>query len=257
MPKFYVAKIEKNGLLLTLLINDVPIVLFSRHTDVDITEQLNRWIKPGKNILSIYLHWPGGISYSPDEARFYLRLEAVEIGRKFRETPPLIEFIWPNTEREVEKYPYETQVAFDVESQDSPPSRLWREATQVVIDEVTRQTIIDLILQLHQALQAKNTQVLSTLLDFKGIDSGVSHYLTQEDSRKSQLEFFQFFFDIPNWQMLPLKIDALEFHLLSEQRLILVSRPGMEPALQSNDAGPRLLLPLYFAQIDGQWLVVR
>lgn len=58
--------------------------------------------------------------------------------------------------------------------------------------------------------------------------------------------------------MEPLTPEGVELRLIAERRIVLATRIGGQPVLQSSAArSPRLLLPVYVAPLYGRWTVVR
>ncbi len=276
MPKFFMLKIEKSSVLLELTINGAPLVLPAEKGDIDNAEALNPWIKPGKNVLNIYLTWPDEVPYQPDLAHCKLHLEALEEGQGMGNSgSPLVDFVWPIPPKssdiptdpaepehpvpppeQTEYYPYEIAIEFSVNQAEAPPSRLWQEAMPIPWkdkEEITHRLTI-----LHKALDQKDIKTTTRLLDFKAVDAGSTQYMSPDEARQSQKEFFEFLFEIEDWGMEALEPGNLDFHLLADDRILLVSGSGMTPALRSKDSTkPQLLLPVYFALIENVWLIVR
>lgn len=278
MPKFFMLKIEKSTAVLELTINGAPLALPSRQGNTDIGQTINIWIKPGANLLNVYLTWPGGTPYQPGLATCKLHLEALEKGQRMGEGVPLIDFVWPIPAKPApalpavsgnpakpakppaptEYYPYEARIQFPVDLAEAPPSRLWQEATPIPWNDKQKQAIVQRLMLLHKALDQKDLKALMKFLDFKAVDAGSAHYMAPDEARQSQQEFFEYLFSLDEWGMEPLEPENLGFHLLADDRVLLVSGSGMTPALRSrNPSGPKFLLPVYFALIQGVWLIVR
>ncbi|MCP5158330.1 MAG: hypothetical protein H6975_02760 [Gammaproteobacteria bacterium] len=274
MPKFFMLKIQKSTVLLELTINDAPLVLPSRQSDIDTGETINVWIQPGDNVLGVYLTWPEGTPYQPGLARCGVRLEALEEGQSMGDSIPLVDFVWPlpaaanassasadapaEPPAPTEYYPYEARIRFPVAPSEAPPSRLWQEALPIPWDAKQKPAIIQRLALLHKALDQKDLKAVMKFLDFKAVDAGGAHYLAPDTARMSQQEFFEYLFSIDDWGMEPLEPENLDFHLLADDRVLLVSGSGMAPALSSsNPAGPKFRLPIYFALIQNVWLIVR
>lgn len=275
MPKFFMLKIEKSTALLELTINGAPLVLPSQQGNLDTGESLNIWIKPGDNLLNVYLTWPDGTPYQPNLAICKLHLEALEKGQRMGDAPPLVDFVWPipastapslaavggvpaEPSAPTEYYPYEVAIHFDVVPTDAPPSRLWQEAMPISWNDLQKQIIIQRVSLLHKALDQKDIKALMKFLDFKAVDVGGAHYMAADAARQAQQEFFEYLFSLNEWGMEPLEPGNLDFHLLADDHILLVSDSGMAPALRSsNPSGPKFLLPVYFALIQDVWLIVR
>ncbi len=275
MPKFFMLKIEKSTALLELTINGAPLVLPSRQGNLDTGESLNIWIKPGDNLLNVYLTWPDGLPYQPGLALCKLHLEALEQGQRMGDASPLADFVWPippptapslpavggvpaEPPAPTEYYPYEARIHFQIDPADAPPSRLWQEALPIPWNDSQKQAIIQRVSLLHKALDQKDMKALLKFLDFKAVDAGGTHYMAADAARQSQQEFFDYLFSIKEWGMEPLEPENLDFHLLADDHVLLVSGSGMTPALRSsNPSGPKFSLPIYFALIHDVWLIVR
>jgi hypothetical protein len=279
MPKFFMLKIEKSTVLLELTINDSYLVLSSRKSDINTGETLNVWIKPGDNVLGVYLTWPEEMPYQPGLAHCKLRLEALEEGQRMGDATPLVDFVWPIPAKPApvavggalakpaepteppaptEYYPYEARLRFQVDPADAPPSRLWQEAMLIPWNDKQKQAVIQRLMLLHKALDQKDLKAVLKFLDFKAVDAGGAQHMTPDEARKSQQEFFEYLFSIDDWGMEPIDPENMDFHLLADDRILLVSGNGMAPALRSsNPSGPRFLLPVYFALIQDVWLIVR
>ena len=274
MAKSFTLKVEKTVTALELRVNDIPIFLSPSDQNLDTVEPVDMWIQPGENSLSIKLEWPEGQGYSPGLADCRAVLEHLEEGEKIGSTRPLAELNWPMPDTgqppdmladpnaptplpPQEYYPYQARADFTVDPQAAPPTYLWRQAVPVAWAGADKADVLDILVRLHTALDNKDIDTATRILDYKAVDTGLALRLSPDESRQSQREFFEYLFSLDDWGMEPIDPPNMEIHVLSDDRIVLVSQEDMAPALQSTTRMPKFLLPVYFAKIKDQWRIVR
>jgi hypothetical protein len=127
------------------------------------------------------------------------------------------------------------------------------------LDDSARAGVTKAALELEQALDRRDPDVALSLLTWKAVDIARAQYLPAEDARSTQRETLANVLEDPEFAIDPLPPDPanLSFDHLAGGRLIRVSRQG-RPAIQARlSLGGRFVLPLYAANIDGAWRVVR
>lgn len=253
MPAYYVLSIDKENIITQLDINGVPLVI---ETDKNLhkKEQINRWIASTQNNLRVRLEWPQETPYEAGLAKFTIRLEALQPDQKVGTTPSLVEYTWPPTRSE-EKYPFE--IKMDFQADEVPPSQLWLKAESIEFNDAAKKQIFELLKSLHGALNQGEVDKAAKILDFKGVDSAQSHYISEDQARQQQREFIEFFVENPG-KMQPLELEEFEFHVIADNRLVWVTKEHFQPVLQKKaNSGANFLLPVYFAKIAGNWLIAR
>ena len=258
MSNFFVLKVEASQLLTDIRLNGFVVAANREAGETDSTEPLNRWVRPGRNDLRLIIDWPSELAYQPGIGACRMVLAQLAEGQSFADKVPLLELVWPDPgDPDNAYYPYERVFSFEVEALTAPPAALWTDAQRTPWADFHQTAISDVIIALHGACESKNLADVEKILDYKIVDSGQAHYLAADTARASQRELFEYLFSLDDWGMEPLIPENLAFNHIAADQIVWVSDSDGLPALRSATTSPRFSLPLYFAFIKGQWLIVR
>lgn len=253
MPTYYVLKVEKEGTLVRVEVNDVPVGMWRTPAAIGDTDQLNAWVHDGRNSMRVRLDVPEP-DFKPGQAKLALSISPVQ--KDQAPGKPLVEFTWPPPDPADEQYPFEKVFHFQVD--EPPPGELWTKARPVQLNDEHRAEIRRLVSELHAALQRRDREGAAKLLEWKAVDMRKAHYLPVTEARGDLREYLDFFLSEESWEIAPLKLEELEMHALSNNRLVWVTEPDyVNPIRTKPGAAPGIQIPLYFALLDGQWRIVR
>lgn len=255
MPLFYVINAERRSLHVRVEVNGVPVILWETPAPRQAFDQLNGWITPGTNEVRIRLEWPADQTYAPETGQFRMRLEAVEKGKKVGSGQALAEIEWPDA-LQPEAYPFETLMRF--QAPETPPAELWTKARPFEFNDEMRNTVIDTVSSLHQALSARDRSNCMKLLEYKTVDIRRAFHISPDEGRKDLKELLEMLFDVDDWAMAPLEVERLEMHVVGGNRLVWVTLPDYATPLRTAaESSAGFSLPVYLAPIDGRWTIVR
>ncbi len=253
MGTFYAMKLTKAGISLRLSVNQIPLIISARPERMERADELNAWLLPGRNELHLLLDRPAEAGAA---AQVELRLEPLQAGQSTSSARPLAEFRWPPANPDDEHYPFEISLPFSVD--DPPPSDFWPQATVISWDVDAWRDVLGLLGQLHGAMERRDLTAATRLLIYKSRDVHKAHYMPAQEASSDLRDYLELFFNAPGWAIAPLEVEQLEPHLVASKRLVWVTGPDeQEPLRSSPGTSPGMVLPVYFAPVDGQWTIVR
>ena len=190
---------SKSDVLADVRINDIPVITMDKKNSVSGQLEVNYWISPEKNKISIKLDE----QKKKDENSLYNPKIKVSlyIGQKgeFPADGKLIaEFEWPENLTDDEKkygidkkqiYPVSKTIEFEPEF--IPPSDLWKKSEQANISKKDEQDIINLLNEFEKSFNARNLDKLYKILEFRALDGSNSRYypITKEQIMKDLKSF--------------------------------------------------------------------
>ena len=252
-PVYYVLHVDARAVPAEILLNDVPVEQLGPDNLSSATAQVNQWIAPGRNTLRVRGRLQGPMDTEGPALTVQLRRQSASAdGNQGAE--PMVR---------VGLRPRDAFAPFDecheFQADPAPPHQLFQAARPMKLDDGTRAGVTKAALELEQALARRDPDVALSLLTWKAVDIARAQYLPADDARNSQRETLTNVLEDPEFTIDPLPPDPanLSFDHLAGGRLIRVSRQG-RPAIQARlSLGGRFVLPLYTANIDGAWRVVR
>lgn len=144
--------------------------------------------------------------------------------------------------------------------------RVWQSATQLTLDQATRDEAVALLETIHSAMRAGDTRTLLDMLDLRLRDVAASYQgnLDQQRARSMFSDWIAGFGAEPD-RVLPIEFDKLDFRLAAERRLLLPHTAAFESAIrvavnhvQEGKIIGRAVVPydVKFAKIDGYSRIV-
>lgn len=255
MSHYYHLEIECDKVHADVRVNDVPVLLTPAEKRGVRCEVVNKWIIDDRNSIQVKLRSPSSGAPVISPCWFDLKLSRVkEVNEKVVDDIDVINFRWP--EHNVSGHQGEWDLAFQVELQ--PPSKFWGSAQPIEWNDVARHRALSVLVELHQALERRDMSALSSLLDYKINDLGLSHFLSESEAKQVQTEFLEMAMDVPEWSMRPFEQSNVHFHLVGNERLVWATDKDYKAPLTSNRSGGQAYgLPVYLAPVSGEWKVVR
>jgi len=258
MAVIFLLQIEKQGLLGRVLLNGVPVRIWSDPGRADVGDPVNAWVRPGRNVLELQLNRAPENDLAAADPRLRLtltRLDQPDSGPS--SSRPLLTYVLPPEDGAPVTWPLRDGRSLTID--DAPPSDLWPRLAPVALDDAARAGVMALVDRLQAALNARDLNLLSRLLQYKAVDVARCFGYPTTQALPSQARFFGDLMQDPDWGMQPYGPDELQLHLVAGDTMVWVTRPGFAPALRSAPTadGLSLELPLYIAHIGGNWWVVR
>ncbi len=254
---------NKSDVLADVRINDIPVITMDRKNSISGQLEVNYWIAPGKNKISIKLDE----QKKKGENRLHNPKIKVSlyIGQKgeFPADGKLIaEYEWPENLTEEEKkygtdkkqiYPVIKTIEFEPEF--IPPSDLWKKAEQAVITKKDEQDIINLINEFEKSFNARNLDKLYKILEFRAIDGTNSRYypITKEQIMKDIKSFNA----DKSIKIKNISKGKYKFTKLFNGQIYRVTEPaGKFPLVYVSKDGSGEI-EVYVSKIDGKWVISR
>jgi hypothetical protein len=252
-PVYYVLHVDARAVPAEILLNDVPVEQLGVDNLSSATAQVNQWIAPGRNTLRVRGRLQGPLDTGGPALTVQLRRQSASADGDHGAEPMV----------RVGLRPRDAWAPFDecheFEADPAPPHQLFQAARPMKLDDSARAGVTKAALELEQALDRRDPDVALSLLTWKAVDIARAQYLPAEDARSTQRETLANVLEDPEFAIDPLPPDPANLSVdhLAGGRLIRVSRQG-RPAIQARlSLGGRFVLPLYAANIDGAWRVVR
>lgn len=256
MATHHVLLARSEGILPWIELNRVAILQAADPRPVSSEIRLNRWILPGKNVLSVRLEKPE----DPHPTRFWLSLVTFPAhSDPENATQVPIEFAWPP--KEAQEHGEEPPIvrSFEFTPGDPPPGELWEKAAPLGPGPEPREEILILLRRLHAALSERNVGDVMEIQAFKLRDALRSHHFAHsaEIAIAEAKEVYEDAMSQHGFRMEPIMEDEVELHPVADGRVLWVTGENRQAVLRSfTTEGPRLTLPVYVARIQGRWTVV-
>ena len=255
------------GLAITILLNGVPIVIDTTGDGYQETQPVNIWLKPGENKLSVQLdqvgNLEGGTTLGSVDSSAKIRLFRHREG-SVRPDPVevLANFSWPliDTDIDIRKDQYEWSKTVVIPQGYIAETIQWSRSQSVgslLIED--KQKIFQLLSRLALALQEKKFEHAFSMMKVKFQDEAVSNGKSLARVKSSVLELWQMMSDTPSLEMRLPSFEELQFHIVGRRNLIVVDWPGHESPIMfiDNEREIGYGIDLYFAIIDGAWVITR
>ena len=242
----------------TLMVNGVEILVGDGGTNFTSQVNINDWMVSGNNDITITISWPDGVSFTPGASSASFKL--------FSNNTLLREFNWPaaGIQDTRSSYPY----TFDETFRAGGFPRVMLERAERVISSTgvlprdDQAKIAAIAEQLRRAFAEKNTESIDNLLRAKYADLAAARFTTfavikaEADAMYRELmekEGYTVFFSGRN-----------SFFSAADDRAVLLGQGRIgfpEPALiitwRDGRRTNRWTMDLYFARIDGNWVIIR
>jgi hypothetical protein len=260
---YYAVVYNKSDVLADVRINDIPIITMEKQDSYSGQLEVNYWIFPGKNIITINLNE----QKKKEESGFYNPKIKVSlyIGQKgqFPSDGKLIaEYEWPKKitgdEKKTDadkKLVFPVSKTLEFEPEFVPPSDLWKKAESITITPKDEKDIINLLKDFETSFNTRNPEKLYQILEFRGFDSTKSRYypMTKEQIMKDIKSFnSNNFIKIKN-----VSNEKYKFTKLFNGQLYLVTESsGKSPLMYVSKDGSGEI-EVYVSKIDGKWVLSR
>ncbi|MFH1746443.1 MAG: hypothetical protein ABIG44_05295 [Planctomycetota bacterium] len=253
----YALCVSARGLVVEVRLNDVPV--FRERAGRQIADEnfVNEYMAAGKNVLTLLVGPTEDQQNPPADARATVELLAVDRGSQIADGEMLLQLEWPrpDTPAPPRTYPQEVSAEEDV---DAPDHRSWRNSGPINLDGATRGTILKLLRELTDALDARRIDDVSNLLRAKVHEWARAYAIAPAtnlaDLRRNYGELMQ----LPDWGVEPWQDADAQMEVVGNQRLVKISNPRGRALLRSVDLnGVQLAIPTDITYVNGRLTIIR
>ena len=256
--KLYQSQIDFQYVGVTVLVNDLPVFTDNGRGQSSGGAVINPYLLGAPNHISVILTPRRGEVLPPAQATADVKVLAYTQGADGKPGPieTVYHFHWKQTEPP-QRAPAPANGTLPAVLLPRPLN--WQDAPRVQqVDAATKAEIDAQIKDLHDALGAKDSTKIRSLLAAKLDNSALALGRTQAQMDASQQAFFEDDFRDPDWRMKPIGYAHLQYHLRAGGRVVQVLNPdGSDPLASVPDKNASsTLIDLYLARIDGHWAFV-
>ncbi len=234
----------------TVELNGVPVVTKGSEPFKSGQMQVNEWVLPGSNTLSLNVQAADKIQ---DKPSFTLELYLVKAGQFPDEGKKLFSTKWPETPSN--QSPWQKSLA--IQLVDVPPSQLFEKGAVITLGENEKSAVKTLVLKLFESLEKKNKEAFTNLTGFQAAENARLRYVDPEMYKKKSVEMLPKLFEKFSGKLGKPKSEDWSYQLVMGSRLVRVTeKSGKSPiSFETKDSG--MSLPVFAAKIDGQWVLAR
>jgi len=256
---FYRVEASSQTVGFNVLINGTELLVSETPKPSGISTAINDWMISGNNEISITIFWPDGVAFAPGTSAASFKL--------FSNDTLLREFLWPATGVPDQKnsYPFSITETFKA---DGFPKVSLEKAERVissagVLPRDDQEVIVALAGDIRKAFTEKNIAGIDELLKTKYADLAVARFTTSDAVKAEADEQYAELMGKENYAVSP-PTRRYSYSSTADDRVVRVNqgRVGFpEPALvitwREGRATRRWDMELYFAKIDGAWVLIR
>ena len=259
---YHLLKLDTSGLAAVVGINGAPLFIEPAGMALGGGTEINAWLKPGGNVLSISLS-ATPIKRSillprpePLPARVRAEVYTVLPGSQTNQ-PDRMLATFERRAGDLSPLPLKRDIPFEVTA--APPTHLWSDAAPLSgLTTSDEQQLRAVVQQLADAIGARDLNAISALLDYKTKDYARAggHTAEAADGVVRQLYAGDMFSQRPLTITSP-PPQGLRFERVAGGQVVWLHHGLNAPALVVESPTVRFTLPLFAAKIAGHWLIVR
>ena len=255
----YRVKASSNIVGFNIMVNGAEIAntgggaVFSSETNI------NDWMVSGNNKIEITVFWPENVSFTPSISSASFKL--------YSNDKMIKEFKWPESASPPDKlnsYPHTFTENFKA---DGFPRVLLERAERIIssagaLPRSDQEEIAEIAGQLRTAFTEKNISLIEELFRFKYTDLATARFSTTAEIRNEANEKYRELMDKPGYTIIFNGRNS--FFTAADDRAVRLGQGRIgfpQPALiisyREGRSTARFELELYFAKIDGKWVIIR
>jgi len=256
---FYRVEASSQTVGFNILINGAELLVSETPKPSGVNTAINDWMVSGNNEISITIFWPDGVKFAPGTASASFKL--------FSNDALVKEFLWPvaGVPDQNNSYPYTITETFKA---DGFPKVSLEKAERVissagVLPRDDQEVIAALAGDLRKAFTEKNIAGIGALFQTKYADLAVARFTTPAAVKAEADEQYAELMGKEGYAVTP-ATRRYSYSSTADDRVVRVNqgRVGFpEPALvitwKEGRATRRWDMELYFAKIDGNWVIIR
>ncbi|GAA6172873.1 hypothetical protein NBRC116592_25430 [Colwellia sp. KU-HH00111] len=260
MKEKYFLQVKANGLGIKVYLNGVPLVEEPEGFGIQETIPVNYWLMHKENSLHVQLTHPEVVSEEnqTEEAQVILFVHD-----QSSDSPKIAKeiaiFEWPLTDVK-QTFPYNWSIKIDKIIPLTLGSLLWYKTSAIqTVDESAKLSIYNLIRHVPDLIRNRNFDEAFKFLRLKYQDEAILESKPLNQIESAVKELWQFMTSIQGLKLHSVSIDDLDFSIVGRQHIVQVSRKDGAPAILFEDTDEEVFygIPLFFANINKQWIVIR
>lgn len=242
----YTQDVRSDGEAVTVTLNGWPVSEMSGGQD---TGLINYAVIDGTNHLSVTIAPP------PDHKKTHTVDKASALIQKDDAT--VFSFKWRADAEPPQPLPLHKEITFQSGTHFGP--RAWQNAPKITLDTATKEAIRAQAHRFRDILNTKSLDGMAKMFAVRDHDQAISYGETQEQNTAEARADYQEMLARPDWRMEPVHDAQMQFHLLADNRVVLVDygldNEVLETVPDSN--GDTNGFYMYLCLLDGQWTIVR
>ena len=241
----------------SIMVNGVEVMAAEGGSSVEAKIDFNDWMVSGNNKIDINVFWPDNVKFSPEVGSGSFRI--------FSNDKSIKEFKWPLAPPDrINSYPH---TFTEIIKADNFPKVLLEKAERVIssagtLPRADQNAIAEIAQQLRKAFTEKDIETIDSLFNTKYSDIAVARFMTPAAVKAGANEQFR---DIMNKEGYAVFFNGRNSYFsAADDRAVRLGQGRIgfpEPALiitwKEGRTNRRLEMDLYFAKIDGKWLIIR
>ncbi len=254
---------NKNDVLADVRINDIPVITMDKKNSISGQLEVNYWISPGKNKISIKLdEQKKKDEDSPYNPKIKVSLYIGQKGEFPADGKLIAEYEWPENLTEDEKkygsdkkqiFPVSKTIEFEPEF--IPPSDLWKKAESVSITKKDEQDIINLLKEFEKSFNKRNLEKLYKILEFRAADGTNARYYPV--AKEQIMKDIKSFNSDNSMKIKNISNGKYNFTKLFNGQIYRVTdSAGKFPLIYFSKEGSGEI-EVYVSKIDGKWVLSR
>ena len=220
----HLLKLITSGLTATVGLNGAPILIDPNGIGLNATFPVNPWLKPKENTLSIFLALPlPAPEVKLPEIDVYAELYSVKPNSPQGE-PDVYLARFERNAKDFTPLPVAREIPFVVTA--PPPSNLWTEAARINgLSGSDQQQLRTLVQKFADALQRRDLDAISTLLEYKTKDCALANSQDPEEMRQVIRELYtDEMFTQPSYRVEGAQGNGLVFKLVAGGQMVWMSK---------------------------------
>lgn len=262
-------QVNASGLVITVSLNGVPLVVDNDGEGIQETVPANLWLKKEDNILFVTAKLPEAKDVDAEKGE-ELPTETVreydviffhhQSGAESPQSAQILsQLSWPDSEIP-EIYPNSRSEKIEQTFLNIPRSLLWSQAaTLTALSVRDKQDIYAIAVQLADLLSQKKLDDAFQLMKYRYDDEALVEGKPAALIKNVVLEMWDSILSQQGPQLQPIVFEELNFDVVGENKLVLVTQSDGYPAIEFEDKIEEISygIQLMFAKINNRWTIVR
>lgn len=242
----YTEDIRSDGEAVTVLLNGWPISEMQGGQDAGL---INYAVIDGTNHLAVTIAPP------PSHTKAHTVDKATALIQK--DSTTVFSLKWRADAEPPQPLPLHKEITFQSGTHFGP--RAWQTAPQITLDTTTKEAIRVQAHRFRDTLNAKNLDGMVKVFAVRDREDAISHGEAPEQNAVEARGEYQEMLARPDWHMEPVHDDHMQFHLLADNRVVLVDYGEDNGVLETvpDSNGDINGFFMYLSFLDGQWTIVR
>ncbi|MEO1483540.1 MAG: hypothetical protein AAFU77_15640 [Myxococcota bacterium] len=268
-PLFYALSASRKGISIDLRVNGFPVWVDSDVQEGSTSSALNRYLKPGTNVLTIAASASepkkrgrrergGSVIAGSDGASKSISVSVVSAPRgALPSDGDVIYSLELPTKTDALQLPLELEV--ELEAPKAPRSRIWVDAEPVKLTPSVKQELTKYTNTLITGFKKKDAKALGEQMAFKAADTKIWNHQPDDDALGQMNKMISRMVDQVDTRALrPFKASGLRFESMADGRVVhITNSKGRSPLRFESKEGYSTGIDVYVGRVSGAWTLVR